>query len=151
MFTIYHFLNLLVIFRNLLTIFNLVILYSKIESFDSSWIMFKFPLQHQKKQKILNYEIKLIEECSDSLFNSKNCKHQRYLDWELCSVLEDIIKHQQYHLRWIGNDPNAYVYAYFYTAIVACSSNPSFLVELKCVLYQLAERYLCIYEKKLLI
>jgi hypothetical protein len=113
--------------------------------------MFKLPLAHQKKQKILNYEIKVIEECSDSLFNSANCSHERYLEWNLYETLRGILQDQSYQVRWMGNDRHSYIYSYFYIAITACSKHPAAMVELKSVLYDLASKYLSQYEQKLLI
>ena len=61
-------------------------------------------LTHQKRQKILNYEIKMIEECSDSLFTETNCEHDRYLSWQLGDSLHSILKNYNYKFRWVGND-----------------------------------------------
>ena len=51
----------------------------------------------------------------------------------------------------MGNDRCSYIYAYFYITITACSKHSSSMVELKTVLYYLAEKYLSQYEQKLLI
>lgn len=93
----------------------------------------------------------MIEECQDSLFTEGDCEHQRYLTWGLAESLAQLLHGYRYSLRWIGNHHNAYISAYFYVVIVGCSAHPHFMVELKSVLYELAEKYLAQFEQKLLI
>jgi len=100
--------------------------------------MFKHPFVQQKKQKLLNYEIKMIEGCQDSLFTEGDCQHQRYLGWGLCENLKKMLKKYCYNIRWIGNDHDSYIFAYFYVVIMGCAANPNFMVELKTVFYDLA-------------
>lgn len=104
-----------------------------------------------KKQKILNYEIRVIEECEDSLFTEMNCTHNRYLSWELLENIKEIVLSHPYSLRWIGNSRHSYLYAYAYVLIVGCASNPALMIDLKEVLYGLAQKYLPQFEQKLLI
>jgi hypothetical protein len=113
--------------------------------------MFGRTFEEQKMQKLLNYEIKMIEGCSDSLFTEADCQHQRYLSWGLCQNLKNLLKKYCYTLRWIGNEPHSYVQAYFYALIMGCATNPDFMLELKTVLYDLAEKYLALFEQKLLV
>jgi hypothetical protein len=91
-------------------------------------IMSQLPSVQQKRQKILNYEIRLIEECPDSLFNCSTCTHDRYLEWGLARTLRSAIGETPYRLRWMGNDRYSPLYAYIYIAITACSQESSLMV-----------------------
>jgi hypothetical protein len=83
---------------------------------------------NQKRQKILNYEIRLIEECPDSLFNCSNCSHDRYLEWGLARTIRSCIGETAHRLRWMGSEAQSPIYAYIYITITACSQESSLMV-----------------------
>ena len=64
----------------------------------------------------------------------------RYSNWELHQTLEHILNRHDYSLKWIGNDPNANVLAFFYCVLSGCRKDDeggdNLFIKLKYNLYQ---------------
>jgi len=69
----------------------------------------------------------------------------------LGETLKPFLAKYEFEYRWIGNDPSAHIYSYFYVVMVGCAGSSGSMLELKLVLYDLSQKYLAQYEQKLLI
>lgn len=94
------------------------------------------------KQEVMNYEADIIRK--DTSMESNPQRHDpaylRYTEWGLDHTLELILSRHDYSLKWIGNDPNANILAFFYCALCGSlkdeSGGDNLFIKLKYNLYQ---------------
>lgn len=71
-------------------------------------------------QTVINYEFNAVRYKANIHSPLDLEKINRYKDWNLHNTIRTIFNHDQYSLKWIGNDKNAHIMALFYCLVMGC-------------------------------